>query len=92
MLEEIDIAEWHPERDGQGCSTRVHLMVRLKALPDATFVMRFQGPQTLAAVIQALTGHGLNVFGRDLADVPGDGRRRPGRAAVYCAVPDYIVH
>ena len=41
--------------DGRGRPTQVHLMVRLKALPDAICVMRFQGLQMLAAVIQALT-------------------------------------
>jgi hypothetical protein len=73
-LEEIDVAEWHPERDGRGSPTQVHCMLRLKELPEVTFVMRFKGPQTLAQLITALTAHGRNVFGAELSRLIG---RRP---------------
>jgi hypothetical protein len=65
-LAEITIAEWHPERDGRGRPTQVHLLLKLVGRPDSTFVMRFRGPDTLALIINALTEHGTNVFGRDL--------------------------
>lgn len=65
-LEEIAIAAWHPARDGQGRPTQVHVLLKLVGMPDSTFVMRFRGPDTLAVLINALTEHGTQVFGRDL--------------------------
>jgi len=64
-IEMVDIAEWHPERDGRGRPTQVHLMLQLKGQPETLHVLRFHGPDTLAMLVNALTAHGANVFGRD---------------------------
>lgn len=76
-LEQIRIAEWGPARDGQGPQTQVHLLAELAGLPlgrgdqpvaRTPLVFRFKGPDTLAAILTALTGHGLSVFGQALAE------------------------
>ena len=64
-IEMVDIAEWHPEPDGRGRPTQVHLMLQLKGQPETLQVLRFRGPDTLAMIVKALTEHGTNVFGRD---------------------------
>jgi hypothetical protein len=66
-LEDINIAEWGPARDGKGPQTQVHLLLTMTEMPEVTFVLRCKGPDTLSMLITALTQHGLNVFGRDLA-------------------------
>jgi hypothetical protein len=66
-LEEINIAEWHPEPNGQGRPTQVHLMFTVQGVPDMTMVLRCKGPDMLARIINALSEHGRNVFGADLA-------------------------
>ena len=64
-IEMVDIAEWHPEPDGRGNPTQVHLMLQLKGHPETLQILRFHGPDTLARIVKALTAHGTNVFGRD---------------------------
>lgn len=66
-IEMVDIAEWHPAQDGRGSPTQVHVMLQLKGQPDTLHVLRFHGPDTLAMIVNALTAHGTNVFGRDFA-------------------------
>lgn len=66
-LEEINISEWHPEPDGRGRPTQVHLMFTVQGVPDMTMVLRCKGPDMLARIINALSEHGRNVFGADLA-------------------------
>jgi len=65
-LTDFDIAEWHPEPDGRGRPTQVHLMFKVQGLPDLTMVLRCKGPDGLAKIINALAEHGRNVFGADL--------------------------
>lgn len=64
-IEMIDISEWHPERDGRGRPTQVHVMLTLQGQPDTIYVLRFHGPDTLSQIVNALVEHGANVFGRD---------------------------
>jgi hypothetical protein len=63
-IEMIDISEWHPERDGRGQPTQVHVLLQLKGQPETIQVLRFHGPETLAHIVNALLEHGTNVFGR----------------------------
>lgn len=73
-IEMIDISEWHPERDGDGRPTQVHVMLQLTGQPDTSYVLRFHGPDTLSQIVNALVKHGVNVFGLDFTRQL---RRRP---------------
>jgi predicted signal transduction protein with EAL and GGDEF domain len=66
-LEAIDINEFHPENDGRGKATEVHLCLKLKAPAGSKqpfFVMRFKGRHTLDQIIAALKEHADRVFGK----------------------------
>jgi hypothetical protein len=66
-IEMIDIVEWHPERDGRGAPTQVHVLLQLKDQPETLHILRFHGPDTLAQIVNALREHGTNVFGQAFA-------------------------
>ena len=60
-IEEITVAEYHPQPDGQGLPTQVHMLltVRGETLP---LIMRFMGPDTLDQMIAALVRHRQSVW------------------------------
>ena len=64
-LEGIDIAQWHPEKDGKGKPTEVHMRLSVKEFPQFGFAVRFKGKRTLDAVISSLAMHRRDVFGVD---------------------------
>ena len=59
----LHIYEWHPEKDGKGDPTEVHLII--EPTPDVALVFRFKSKRALNKLIAALTVHGQNVFGPD---------------------------
>jgi hypothetical protein len=66
-LEAIKVAEWPPPPEGQCTPTQVHLLLAVPGHPEMRYELRFQDPDTLAYLINALAEHGRNVFGKDLA-------------------------
>ena len=60
-IDEIEVIEWCPNATGTN-PTQVWMIMRVKG-HDVPLVMRFKGPETLDAVIAALTSHRIGVFG-----------------------------
>ena len=47
-MESLDVAEFHPEPDGKGSPTEVHLSFRIEGLEDMPLVVRFQSHNTIS--------------------------------------------
>jgi hypothetical protein len=61
-VKEIEVIEWIPNAEGKGDPTEVWLIQRIEGR-DEPIVLRFKGPDTLDAIIAALTKHRIGVFG-----------------------------
>jgi hypothetical protein len=60
--EELNVYSWCPSPDGTGPATQVHLHIGKP--PSPVLVVRFKGPKTLDAIIQALNEHRIDVWGK----------------------------
>ena len=60
--EEIHVYSWCPTPDGTGPATQVHL--HFGKAPGPVFVIRFKGPNGLDTIIDALTEHREDVWGK----------------------------
>lgn len=62
-IEEVQINEFHPEPDGKGKPTQVHLCMKLKNAPDnMLLVLRLMSRRACVELIEALTKHTDSVF------------------------------
>lgn len=59
--EQFDVGSWCPTADGTGPATQVHL--RFGSPPGNVMLIRFKGPGSLDALINALIEHREDVFG-----------------------------
>lgn len=64
-LDTIGINEWHPERDGKGKPTQVHLALTPKNYPGVRLIMRLKSRRAIDDLIAALQKHADSVW-------PGD--------------------
>jgi hypothetical protein len=60
--EEVHVYSWCPTPDGTGPATQVHL--HFGKAPGPIFVIRFKGSGTIGHLIDALTEHRDNVWGK----------------------------
>jgi len=62
-LEEIRINEYHPQDDGKGLPTEVHMALRLMgAPPNMLMVMRLKSRRAVDDLVTALCRHRDNVW------------------------------
>lgn len=59
---EVGVFEWSPDPNPGGPVTQVHMLVGTP--PGNVVVVRFKGPRTLDAVIDALLEHREGVWGK----------------------------
>ena len=56
----MQIREYHPEKDGKGKPSEVHLLIDAGA--DTLLALRFMEPDTLRTLVGALSVHATNVW------------------------------
>jgi len=61
-LDSINIAAWCPDPDAQQPPEQVHLILRIQALAEFSFLVRFKSPATLAFLIEELIRYRREVW------------------------------
>lgn len=64
MLEGYRIAEWHPEKDGAGKPTQVHLVMDIPEI-GASIAVRFKSADAIDRHVAVMLRHRASVFGGD---------------------------
>ena len=77
-IESIEVLEYHPEPDGVGEPTEVHLWLKIEGAEDTPFVIRFHSPRGVDELIVALITHRKAVWGGEGKPPPATPINRAG--------------
>lgn len=63
-IEETHVVSWGPQEDPDHVKpTQVHLIFKLKGLPDVRFIMRFKTVIAMDAFLSLMAEYRINVWG-----------------------------
>lgn len=63
-VQSIEVLEYHPQLNGQGPPTEVHLWLKVEGAEDTPFAIRFHSPGAVDELIVALMTHRATVWGK----------------------------
>lgn len=61
-IEEIEVCEWHPDENGQGKPTQVHILYKVAGSP-VRLLLRLKSARAVDDLVAALLSHRFNVWG-----------------------------